>query len=210
MNAVTTPVVTTVRDAIQSGGRGKVFTSKDFLDVGSRDAIDQALSRLTRGGDIKRIGRGLYYYPRMNHRLGISLSPDADDVAQALARQTGTRIAPSGAVAANKLGLTTQVPGRLVYLTDGYSRQVKAAGLEFSFRRVAPKDFPPGAEASALVFQALRYVGREAVTDEVLRRLKSSLPARVRKKLLGDARYITGWVHELVRWLADDHAEKRH
>jgi hypothetical protein len=206
--ATTTPVVATVRDAIQSRGRGKVFTSKDFLDLGKRDAIDQALSRLSRGGDIKRVGRGLYYYPRMNPRLGIAVSPDADDVAQALARQTGTRIAPSGAVAANRLGLTTQVPGRLVYLTDGYSREVKAAGLEFTFRRVAPKDFPPGSEASAAVFQALRYLGRDAVTPEVLQHLKRTLPERVRKKLLDDARYATDWLHEFVRRLTDDQVEE--
>jgi hypothetical protein len=203
MNTPISPVVASVRDAIRRRGRGKVFTSKDFLDLGSRDAVDQALSRLSRLGDVNRIGRGLYHYPRLNPRLGITVSPDADDVAQALARQTGTRIAPSGAVAANRLGLTTQVPSRLLYLTDGYSREVKAADLEFTFKHVAPKDFPPGSPTSAAVFQALRYLGQDAVNDDVLRQLTRVLPDRVRKRLLDDARYTTDWVHQVVRRLAD-------
>src|SRR5262245_54736941 len=162
MNTPTSPVVASVRDAIRLRGRGKVFTSKDFLDLGGRDAVDQALSRLSRGGDIKRIGRGLYHYPRMNARLGIAVSPDADDIAQALARQTGTRVPPAGAVAATRLGLSTQVPGKLLYLTDGYSREVEASDLVFTFKHVAPKEFPPGSPTSAAVFQALRHLGQDA------------------------------------------------
>lgn len=203
MDTSNSPVVTCVRDTIRLRGRGKVFTSKDFLDIGSRDAVDQALSRLSKGGDIKRVGRGLYCYPRINSRLGISVSPDADEIAQALARQTGTRIAPSGAVAANRFGLTTQVPGRLVYLTDGYSREVKAADLVFTFKHVAPKEFPPGSPTSAAVFQALRYLGQDAVTDDVLKRLRRALPDRALKRLLDDARYTTDWVHQVVRKLAE-------
>ena len=203
MTTPTSPVVASVRDAIRHRGRGKVFTSKDFLDLGSRDAVDQALSRLSRFGDVKRIGRGLYHYPRVNVRLGIPISPDADDIAHALARQTGTRVAPSGAVAANRLGLSTQVPGRLVYLTDGYSREVKASDLVFTFKHVAPKDFPPGSPTSAAVFQALRYLGQDAVSEDVIRCLKRALPERARKQLLDDSRYTTDWVHEVVRRLVD-------
>lgn len=202
MDTPTLPVVASVRDAIRDRGRGKVFTSKDFLDLGSRDAVDQALSRLSKIGDIKRIGRGLYHYPRVNPRLGIAVSPDADDIAQALARQTGARVAPSGAVAANRLGLTTQVPGRLLYLTDGHSREVTASDLVFTFKHVAPKDFPPGSPASAAVFQALRHLGQAAVGDAVVRQLKRALPAKARKRLVDDARYTTDWVRDVVRQLA--------
>jgi len=135
---------------------------------------------------------------------GFTVSPDADDVAQALARQTGTRIAPSGAVAANRLGLTTQVPGRLLYLTDGYSREVKASDRLFTFKHVSPKDFPPGSPTSAAVFQALRYLGQEAVSDGVLRQLRRALPEKVRRQLLDDARYTTDWVYDVVRRLAEE------
>src|SRR5687768_3254935 len=112
-----------VLNRFRTRGRGKVFISKDFLDLAGRDAADQSLSRLVKGGEIQRLGRGLYHYRRVNERLGIPLSPDPDEVAEALARQTGSRVVPSGAVAANRLGLSTQVPARPTYLTDGRTRQ---------------------------------------------------------------------------------------
>lgn len=122
---MTTTIQDDILDRIRGNDRGKVFTPKDFLDLGSRDAADQSLSRLVRSGEIERLGRGLYHYPRVNERLGIPIGPDPDEIAEALGRQTGSRVLPSGAVAANRLGLSTQVPAKPVYLTDGRTRQVR-------------------------------------------------------------------------------------
>ena len=99
-------------ERLRRQGQGKVFTPKDFLDLGSRESVDQALSRLAKAETVQRLGRGLYCYPKINKRLGIIISPDVDEIASALARQTGSRIAPSGAMAANRLGLSTQVPAK--------------------------------------------------------------------------------------------------
>lgn len=133
-----------ILDRIRSQGRGKVFTPKDFLDLASRDAADQSLSRLVKSGDITRLARGLYHYPEMNERLGIPLAPDLDDIAEALGRQTGSRVVPSGAVAANRLGLSTQVPAKPVYLTDGRTRQVRIGKTLIQLRHAAPKELPAG------------------------------------------------------------------
>ncbi len=203
MNSIQDQVLASIRRR----GRGKVHTAKDFLDLGSRDAVDQALSRLARASDLQRLGRGLYHYPRRNRRLGIQIPPDPDEVAAAIARQTGTRIAPSGAMAANRLGLTTQVPARPVYLTDGRSRQVHIGDLVYTFKHTAPKDLPAASPASAMVFQALRHVGREAVDDEVISRLRRRLSTRQRKDLRRDARYATDWIAEVVRELAREEEE---
>ena len=89
-----------ITDRLRSRGRGKVFTPKDFLDVAQRDAVDQALSRLVKADQLTRLARGLYYYPKINKRLGIVVPPDLDEIADALARQTGARVVPSGATAA--------------------------------------------------------------------------------------------------------------
>lgn len=105
-----------ILDRIRRHGRGNVFTTKDFLSIGSRETVDQTLSRLAKAGVVRRLARGLYDYPRVNKRLGISISPDVAEIAEAMARQTGSRIAPSGATAANRLGLSTQVPAKPVYL----------------------------------------------------------------------------------------------
>jgi hypothetical protein len=195
-------VQTQILSRLRHKGRGKVFTSKDFLDLGTRDAIDQTLSRLSRAGPIQRLGRGLYHYPRKNPRLGISLSPDTDEIARALARQTGSRVAPSGAVAANRLGLSTQVPAKPIYLTDGRTRQVRVGKLVFIMKHVPPKELPSGSLTSALVFQALRHVGREAVDEHMISRIRRNLSAKQRTELLRDARYTTDWIAGVIREIA--------
>jgi Family of unknown function (DUF6088) len=189
----------TILDRIRLEGRGKVFTPKDFLDLGSRDAADQSLSRLAKAGEIQRLGRGLYHYPQINERLGISLSPDLDEIAEALARQTGSKVVPSGAVAANRLGLSTQVPAKPVYLTDGRTREVQVGSTTFQLRHSAPKEFPVGCRTSAMVFQALRYLGQVAVDKQVVTQLRGTLSVEQQQELLRDARYTTDWIATVVR-----------
>ena len=109
---------------IYGHGRGWVFTPAEFRDLGNRNAIALALMRHTRAGTIRQIARGLYDYPRQDRRLGI-LSASTDDIAKALRGRDDLRLLPSGAHAANLLGLSAQVPARAVYLTDGRGRKVR-------------------------------------------------------------------------------------
>ena len=188
-------------------GRGKVFTPKDFLSVGSREAVDQALSRLARAGTVHRLGRGLYGYPKMNERLGIAIQPDVDEIADALARQTGSRVAPSGAVAANLLGLSTQVPARPLYLTDGRSRQVKVGTFVMVVKHVAPKELPVENRMSATVLQALRHLGQDAIDSAIVSRIRKALSPKQRSQLLEDSRYTTDWIAAVVRKIARGEAK---
>ena len=112
---ITDTVENKVLSRIRRLGPGKVHTSKDFLSLGSRAAVDQVLSRLAARKTIKRLGRGLYSLPRINPTLGIEAAPEVEEVARTLARKTGSRVIASGAVAANRLGLSTQVPAKPVY-----------------------------------------------------------------------------------------------
>ncbi len=127
---------------IQRKGRGFAFSGKDFLDLGSRASVDKALSKLTEDGQIRRISRGIYDYPRVSKALGGELSPDYDQVAHAIARKNGVRIEASGAWAANLLGLSPQVPAKIVYLTNGTSRSYRIGNQTIEFQRVGPKDLP--------------------------------------------------------------------
>ena len=196
-----------ILDRIRGHDRGKVFTPKDFLDLGSRDAADQSLSRLVRSGEIQRIGRGIYHYPRVNERLGIPIGPDPDEIAEALGRQTGTRVLPSGAAAANRLGLSTQVPAKPVYLTDGRTREVRIGGMVFQIRHAAPKELSAASRTSAMVFQALRHLGRTAIDAQVIAPLRRVLSADQRQELLRDSRYTTDWIAAVVRQVAQDTKE---
>lgn len=189
---------------LENAGGSKVFTSKDFLDIGTREAVDQALSRLTRSKAIQRLGRGLYHLRGVNPRLDVPLVPDPDDIAEALGRQTGSRVAPSGAVAANRFGLSAQVPAKPVYLTDGRTRQVRVGKLVFILKHVPPKELPPGRRTSAMVYQALRHVGRAAVDQQLISRLRARLTLQQRRDLLADARYTTGWITDAIRQVAKD------
>ncbi len=187
---------------IHQHGSGGVFTPKDFLDLGSRDAVDQALSRLVRQDQLQRLARGMYYFPRINPRFNIVVPPDADQIADALGRQTGSRVVPSGAVAANRFGLTNQVPARPVYFTDGNSRQVRIGDMVFQMKHASPRDFPPSSRTSALVIQALRYLGKDAVDDHVISTIRRALSPRQRSVLLRDGRFATDWIAAAIRRIA--------
>lgn len=148
----------------RAGGRGGVFTPSDFLDLAGRAAVDQALSRLAKGGRLRRLARGLYDFPKLHPKLG-SLSPAPDDVAQALARETGSRVQVAGARAANLLGLSTQLPAKSTYLTDGPSRRVVLGKRVIELRHASPKHLvAPGSPAGTVV-QALRHVGPSRAAD---------------------------------------------
>lgn len=166
--------------------------------------MDQALSRLVKEKALRRLGRGLFDVPRINPTLGIEISPDPDRVAEAIARKRAGRVRPSGAFAANALGLTTQVPGRRVYLTDTASQRVRVGNQTLTFKRVAPKSFGTEGGPTSAVLQALQFLGKDGVTDEIIDRIRSLLSAKDKKKLLRDSRYVTGWIAEAARRAASD------
>ncbi len=185
-------------------GPTKVHIGKDFLDLGSRSAVDLALYRLAKNNVIQRVGRGLYYIPRVNPRLGIEWVPDIQEIALALARQTGSRAVPSGAVAANSLGLSTQVPARPVYLTDGRTRRVRVGNTVISFRHVSPKDLPLGSVLTVLVFQALRHLGQKDMGAETIERIRRRLLPVDRRRLIKETHHVTDWVAAIVRNICID------
>jgi uncharacterized protein DUF6088 len=162
--------------SILAGGKGCVSTPSDLLGVGSRAAVDQALSRLVRAGSIRRLGRGLYDLPRVHPTLG-PLSPSPDDVAKALARSGCSRLQVSGARAANLLGLSTQVPTKLVYATDGGSRRVRLGRQTIELRKAAPRRLAGAGTPAGTALQALRHLGPDGATDDVVAKLSGTLSA---------------------------------
>src|SRR5260221_637340 len=135
---------------------GQVFGPTDFASLGSRDAVDHALSRLTLKGVLRRIGRGFYDRPRSHPKLGILL-PGAEALAKALADKGHLQLQPSGAYAANLLGLTEQVPMKLAFLTNGASRTVKMGGQEIVLKHTTPRNMATAGRVSGTVIQALRH-----------------------------------------------------
>lgn len=182
---------------------GYAFSPKDFLDLGSRGSIDMALSTLVQAGLVRRVSRGIYDCPRFSDILNKHVPPDLDKVAQALARKYGWRIQATGAMAANLLGLSTQVPAKVVYIIDGPGKSIKVGNTTVQFKNAAPKDLNVESRKSALVIQALKFLGRKSVDKRVLSQIAGKLSAADRKKLLRDARFGTDWIFEAVKAICD-------
>ena len=182
-----------------------VCTPKDFLDLGSREAVDQALSRLVVAGQLRRVGHGLYNMPRISNVLKRPALVDLDAVIAALARRDGVRIMPDGLVAANQLGLTEAVPAKASYVTDGHSRTLKIDGRTVWFRHAGPSVMQWAGKPAAPVVQALRWLGPTASADtQVVSILSRHLPDDVKLDLLLNSRNLPGWALPLVRSITSD------
>jgi hypothetical protein len=184
-------------------GYGSVIVPGDFLDLGSRQAVDLVLHRLARKGTIRRLARGVYDYPKQHPVLG-PLSPPADVIARALAGRDRTRLQPTGAYAANVLGLSEQVAAKAVFLTDGPSRTVRIGPTTIQLRRTTPRNMEAADRLSGLLIQALRALGQEHITPARIAHLRHILPADKRRELLKDLRLAPAWMHPIFRELAEE------
>lgn len=197
----------TIEDKILSRfygrGRGHVATQKFFLDLGSRDGVDKALSRLVQNGKLRRIARGLYEYPRTSPILG-KLSPDLEKVAYAMAGREGIRLQPTGAYAANLLHLSEQVPMKVVFLSDGVSKTAKIGNQSIELRKAAPKRMQLAGRISGIVFEALREIGKEHLNDQHIRTLQQTLTPEQKSKVLYDLREAPAWMHTHIRKITED------
>ncbi|MBX3352978.1 MAG: type IV toxin-antitoxin system AbiEi family antitoxin domain-containing protein [Phycisphaeraceae bacterium] len=187
---------------VRDGGPDRVFIAKDFLDLGGRAAVDQALARLVRKGALQRVGRGLYHRPRVNPTLGVTVPADPDAVAQAIGRRTGSRVVASPAVAANRLGLSTQVPAQPVYFTDGPSRSLKVGSRVYRMKHVSASRLPQDDDPVQLVLHALRNAGPGGIDDDAAMTLRRRLSPDQRRQLVRRARYAEGWIADAARMIA--------
>jgi hypothetical protein len=188
---------------ITTQGRGYVFTRKDFQDLAPTGSIGKILSRLVEAGLVRRLGRGLFDYPRINQSLGGEISPDIEQAARSLARKFRWTIMPEGALAANQLGLSLQVPAKIVYLSDGPSKKIQIGNIEIRFKHARPKEMRVGNYASGLVIQALRYLGRSGADRKAIDALRRRLPSKEKKELLKDTRYGTDWIYQVAQRISE-------
>ncbi|WP_159994024.1 DUF6088 family protein [Roseomonas sp. 18066] len=170
---------------------GSVLNARTLSHLGERGALDQAFSRLAREGRLIRAARGLYVHP-VQGRFGVR-PPSPAKVAERLAEATGEPVLPAGAAEANRLGLTTQVPVREVFVTTGAARKLKLGARTLEIQH-APKwqTVLPGTEAGAAV-RALAWLGKREV-GRAAARLHASLPQSEWKALIGIRSYLPAWM----------------
>jgi uncharacterized protein DUF6088 len=191
---------------VRAHGRGNwVCTPRDFWDIGGRAAIDQALSRLVKVGQLRRVGRGLYDLPRISRALNRPAPANLDAAIAAVARRDNIRVLPDGIVAANRLGLTNAVPAKADYVTDGATRVVKIDGWTVRLRHARPALMHWADRPAATVVQALDWLGPRAADDpQTVTILRKRLPDRVKRDLASGSRTLPGWAASIVNKVVAD------
>ena len=154
-------------------------------------------------GIIRRLARGIYDFPEEHPTLG-KLQPSPEKIAEALVDRDCTRIQPTGAYAANILGLSEQVPAKVVFLTDGPNRTITIGATTIQLRRTTPKNMAMAGRLSGLLVQAFREIGKENMTTERIEYLKRTLPADKRQELLKDIRLAPEWMRSIFRKLTEE------
>ncbi len=192
-----------ILDRIRSGPKDRVWLPAEFLDLGSRAAVDKALSRNSKAGHIRRAGRGMYHLPR-HHRLLGPLGASHDGLQDALRRKAHGELFPTGAHAANGLGLCDQVPMRPWQLTTGPSRRIRHGKGAIVLRHVSPRFVTTRNRTSAIVILALRWIGKRFVDDDIIAKLRRNLSSADRAALLGDAACAPAWIATVFRQIATD------
>ena len=178
-----------------------MFIPNEFLDLGSRGSVDLALFRLLKKGLLRRVDRGVYGYPEKSRLIG-ELSPRPEVVAKAMARRGAQKLLPSGAYAANLLGLTEQVPAKIEYLTDGPSRRAMIQKLPVVLRQSTPARLATAGRVSGTVAQALRFLRKDQVDETVIDKLRTRLSKDDKEQLLRDIPLVPAWIGEIFRQVA--------
>ncbi len=186
-----------VEKELKKAEKGRIIFAEDFAELGNIESINRVLSRLRKKGILVRLTFGIYLYPKTDKELGI-LYPSVEEIAEAIARRDKARIIPTGVQALNKLGLSTQVPLKAVYLTDGAARVVKIGKRTITFKKASPKNLLAKGEISALVIQALKSIGKEKLEEEMLAKVKSMLKNEKNEIIMHDAKLAPAWINKIL------------
>jgi len=189
--------------SIRVHGRGWVFSPASFKGLGSRAAVESALRRHKNEGTIRQLARGLYDYPRTDPQIGV-LAPSMEQITAALEARDAVRLQPSGACAANLLGLSDQVPMKIVFLTDGPTRKLQIGKRQILLKRTTPRNMATAGRISGTVIQALRWLGQRHIDDQTTDALKQRLNSKDKAQLMKDIHYAPIWIAQVIRALAEE------
>lgn len=186
-----------VLQKIKHSKRGVLYFTESFLAIGKARAVSKALERLAKAGEIKRVATGIYVRPIIDSVIG-PVSISIEEIASAIAKRDKARIIPSGVYALNKLGLSTQVPLNVVYLTDGAARKIKIGKRTITFKKTTPRNLSAVGNISGLVIQALRAIGKNDITKEEIEKIHSLLRREKNKNLEHDIPMAPDWIRKIM------------
>jgi len=183
---------------IKKAGRGVLFFTESFQSFGTAIAVRKALQRLVDAGELERVAIGIYVRPIIDTVIG-KVSTSIEAIAKAIARRDRASIVPTGVYALNRLGLSTQVPLKVVFLTNGTPRKIKVGNASITFKKTTPKNVAAVGEISSLAIQALRTIGKEQVTPDDIKKIQHLLLNEKKTKLEHDIRLAPVWIREIMK-----------
>ena len=186
-----------VEEHLKRRQKGKIYFTNDFATLGTSESIRKSLSNLVKKDILIRLTQGIYLYPKIDKELGV-LYPSVDDVCRAIAKRDKARIEPTGIFALHSLGLSTQIPVNVVYLTDGIPRKIKYGNRTIKFKKTAPKNLAMKGKVSSLVITALKQIGKENVSQEVELQLTKVLKKESVENVRHDAKLAPEWISKLI------------
>jgi len=192
--------VNEIERKIKRNRRGKIYFAADFAAFGTSKSINKALERLQASGLLVRFAQGIYLYPKIDIKLGLGiLYPSIETIANEIAKRDKARIVPTGDYALHVLGLSTQIPLNVVFLTDGAPRTITIGnGKGILFKRTVPKNLSFKSEHLMLVASALKEIGNGNVSDQQIEKIKTILLQEDKQKILGDLDLLPAWIRKII------------
>lgn len=183
---------------IKKAKGGSLFFIEDFISFGTAKAVAKALERMVETNEISRVARGIYSRLEIDPILG-PVKPSTEAIAQAIAKRDKARIVPTGVLALNALGLSTQVPMNVVYLIDGAARKIDLGRRKIVFKKATPKNLAAIGKISSLVIQALKEIGKDNVTESDIKIILKQLTKEEPYRLEHDIRLAPEWIRVIMR-----------
>ena len=186
-----------IETKILKSSLGEIFFAEDFYAYGSPGNIRLTLFRLVNEGILERLAQGIYLKPKRDPLLG-TLYPTTEEIAKQIAQRDKARIAPTGVLALYLLGLTTQIPLKAVYLSDGSQREIKIGNRSIQFKKTVPKSFAIKDELLHLIVQAFKEVGQHKVTEEFIEKIKPSVMQLDSQVVQKQVKYAPIWIQKQI------------
>jgi hypothetical protein len=177
----------------------RVFSCYDFLDLANYKALSKALERLVNEGRCVRLSLGLFGLVVINRKLHVPQTLSSQDILWALTRKYGWKVVPYGGMAANELGLSQQVPAKIVLASTGPYKKCAINGYQFVFKHSFKKEISSLSPISNLVFQAFSYLGKDNLRQEDILKMLQNIGTDNQKKLMAESSYLPVWMSSALQ-----------
>ncbi|WFQ90744.1 hypothetical protein MFERI13461_00152 [Mycoplasma feriruminatoris] len=195
--------ISQIQNRIDDFRPGKVFISQDFLDIASNETVRRTLNKLVEEDKIKRIMNGFYYNPSFSELIQEYEMFTVNELAFSIARKYNWEIAPFGIACLNILGLSTQVPAKMAYVSNGKNKTFKVQQREIQFKKVNNKEISNMSLKTKVVIQAIKEIGKDKLTKKEISIIRDNLSSNEKQNLLNESKRTTVWIYDYIKQICE-------